>query len=276
MTTIRILCIGDVVGQAGRAVFQKHIPAMRRELSIDAVIVNGENSAKNGRGITPRNAQFFKHNGADVITSGNHIWASREIYSYIAQHTDLLRPVNFPSSCPGSGFTLFECKGKSIAVVNIQGRVFMKENLDCPFKAMDSLLTYLSTRTHIIIVDMHAEATSEKIALGYYLDGRVSSVFGTHTHVQTADERILPRGTAFISDLGMVGSLNSSLGMKKDIVIQGFLTQMPVKFAVEMSAPFVLSGIWVDIDIATGRAVRIERVRIIDNNLYITEDGEHE
>lgn len=272
MATLRILCIGDVVGQAGRAVFQKHVSHLRRELCVDVVIVNGENSANNGRGITSRNVHFFKHNGADVITSGNHIWAAREIYGHISQNSDLLRPANFPSSCPGSGFSLFECKGKIVAVVNVQGRIFMKENLDCPFKTMDSLLTYIRTKSNIIIVDMHAEATSEKAALGYYLDGRVSCVFGTHTHVQTADERILPQGTAFISDLGMVGALHSSLGMKKDGIIQGFLTQMPVKFAVETAAPFVLSGIYVDIDTETGKAVRIERIRIIDDELRISEN----
>ena len=268
--TIRILCLGDVVGQTGRAMFQKHVDRLRHELSLDAIIVNGENSGSNGRGITSRIMNFFKHNGADVVTSGNHIWAAREIYHYLEQHDDLLRPANFPSTCPGSGFTLFERKGHVIGVVNIQGRVFMREHVDCPFKTMDSLLTYLKTKTNIIIVDIHAETTSEKAALGHYLDGRVSAVVGTHTHIQTADEQILPQGTAFISDLGMAGALHSTLGMKKDVIIQSMITQMPTKFVVETAGPLVMSGVYIDVDVGTGKAVAIKRVRIIDESLSIS------
>lgn len=275
MQTLRVLMLGDIVGEAGRAILQKHLPLIRRDYRIDAVVVNGENSSGNGRGITSRIMHFFKHNHVDVVTTGNHVWAAREIYSYFDQHTDLVRPANFPSGCPGSGVAMFERNGKTIAVINVQGRIFMRENLDCPFRTMDSLLTYIRTKTNLIFVDVHAEATSEKAALAYYLDGRVSAVVGTHTHVQTADEKILPQGTAFISDLGMAGALHSSLGMKKDGIIHGFLTQMPVKFAVETAGPFVMTGVYIEVDTQTGKAVAIERIKIIDNELQLAASEEN-
>jgi metallophosphoesterase (TIGR00282 family) len=271
MSTIRVLFIGDLVGKAGRAIFEKHIDRVRKEHAIDALIVNGENSAQ-GRGITPKVAQFFKAHGVDVITSGNHIWHHRDIYSYLDTHKDLLRPINFPPEAPGVGVTTFNCKGFTVAVVNVQGRVFMREMVTCPFRAMDSVLTYIRTKTKIILVDFHAEASSEKQALGLYLDSRVSAFVGTHTHIQTADERILPGGTAYMTDLGMGGSLNESIGMKKEPIIQQFLTQMPSKFMVATSSPFVMSGAWVEIDTASGKAVRIERIRIVDHELIVDED----
>lgn len=266
MATIRVLCVGDVVGSSGQQMFQRHIATIKSEYKVDAVIVNGENSAPDGRGILPNIVQFFRHNGADVVTSGNHIWAKKEIYPYLSEHTDLLRPANFPSSTPGVGVTTFYANSvnATVGVVNIQGRVFMRELVECPFRTMDTILTYLRHKTNIIIVDFHAETTSEKAGIGYYLDGKVSLVFGTHTHVQTADERILPKGTAFISDIGMVGSYNSMIGMQKEPIIQNFITQMPTRFIVDVLPPFVLSGIIVDIDTTTGRAVHIERIRIID------------
>lgn len=268
MDKLRVLFIGDVVGVAGRTMFQKHIDRVRTAHGINAVIVNGENSA-HGRGITSRLVRFFRHNGADVITSGNHVWHRREIYSYLDQHTDLLRPANFPSSAPGVGVTTFTCENQVIGVINLQGRVFMRDHTDCPFRTAESLLTYLKSKTNIIFVDFHAEATSEKIGLGYFLDGKVSGVVGTHTHVQTADERILPNGTAFITDLGMSGSLNSMLGMKKEPIIDHFLTQIPVKFTVETSLPVVMSGAWIEVDIATGKATKIERIQLVDHDLQI-------
>jgi metallophosphoesterase (TIGR00282 family) len=209
--------------------------------------------------------RFFKHNGVDVVTSGNHIWRQKDIYPYLNENKDLLRPANYPSSCPGTGVTLFNCKGYEIGVINLQGRIFMRENLDCPFKTAETALSYLRSRTNIIFVDFHAEATSEKMGLGFYLDGKVSGLVGTHTHIQTADERILPNGTAYISDLGMAGSLNSMIGMKKDVVISHLLTQMPTKFEVETSAPYIMTGVYIDVDQATGKAVNIKRVKIIDN-----------
>jgi len=270
---LRVLLIGDVVGSAGRAMFQKHIPHIKKTHNIDAVIVNGENSSQ-GRGITSRIMKFFRHCGADVVTSGNHIWHNKEIYGYWPAHEDLLRPANFPSGVPGVGVTTFMCNGSLIAVINLQGRVFMRDLIDCPFRAAESLLTYLKHKTNLIFVDFHTETTSEKMALGHFLAGKVSGVVGTHTHVQTADERILPGGTAFITDLGMCGSLNGMLGMKKEPIIEQFLKQMPVKFAEDIESPFVLSGAWIEVDTQTGKAVAIERVRIVDDEQYI--DGSSE
>lgn len=269
--TIRVLCIGDVVGVIGRMMVQKHIKGLQEQYQIDATIINGENSNNNGRGITSRIAQFFKHVGADVITTGNHVWDQNDIHEHMRHNNNVIRPINFPSSCPGVGVTTFNCDGVEVAVVNVQGRIFMRENLDCPFLAMDTVLSYLKHKTKIIIVDVHAEATAEKICLGYYLDGRVSCVVGTHTHVPTADERILPQSTAYVTDLGMTGSLNSSIGMKKDGVIEKFKTQMPVKFIVETEPPVIMTGIWVEIDIATGKAIQIHRVKVVDQELKATE-----
>ncbi len=265
MSQIRILCIGDVVGYAGRSVFQRHAARLKAEHKVDVLIVNGENSADDGRGITPHDVATLRNAGADVITSGNHIWAKRDIYPYLEQHTDLIRPCNFPTDVPGSGIFLGTSSlGYSFAVINVQGRVFMRELLACPFRALDSLITYAKTKASVIIVDMHAEATSEKLALANYIDGRVSAVVGTHTHIQTADYRILPNGTAYITDLGMVGSLESMIGMKKEPVIRQFLTQMPVRFITETEPPYVMSGILCTVDIDSGKASDIKPIRIID------------
>jgi metallophosphoesterase (TIGR00282 family) len=275
MNTLKVLLIGDVVGNTGRMMFQKHIDRLRTTYNIDAVIVNGENSSSQGRGITPRIVRFFRHNGADVVTSGNHIWYKREIYSYLESNTDLLKPANFPTDTPGVGVTTFTCKGQTIGVINLQGRVFMRELVSCPFRAAESILTYLKHKTNIIFVDFHTETTSEKMALGHFLDGKVSGVVGTHTHVQTADERVLPGGTAFITDLGMVGSLNSMLGMKKEPIIEHFLNQMPVKFEVDTSTPIIMCGVCVEVDIKTGKAISIQRIQVLDNDLQVGKD-EHD
>lgn len=268
MSRLRVLLVGDVVGQAGRAMFQKHIQQIKKAHNIDAVIVNGENSSQ-GRGITSRIMKFFKHCGADIVTSGNHIWHDKEIYNYWSEHQDLLRPANFPSGVPGIGVVTFNCNNFTIAVINLQGRVFMKELIDCPFRAAESILTYLKHKTNIIFVDFHTETTSEKMAMGHVLDGKVSGVVGTHTHVQTADERILPGGTAFISDLGMAGSLNGMLGMKKEPIIEHFFKQMPVRFVEDNTPPFVLSGAWIEVDTQTGRAINIQRVRVVDDQINV-------
>lgn len=270
--TIRILMLGDIVGAPGRAMVQKHLASLKRTHMIDAALVNGENSNNNGRGITARIAKTLRQAGIDIITTGNHIWDQRDIYEYLKDHSDVIRPANFPSECPGVGVTTFNCQGYEVAVVNVQGRVFMKEDLDCPFKTMDSILTYLKHKTNIILVDMHAEATAEKIALGYYLDGRVSCVVGTHTHVPTADERILPKGTAYVTDLGMGGALHSLIGFQKEALIARFKNQMPCKFMVESNPPFVMTGIWVEIDTQTGKGIGIGRVRVVDEELQGTED----
>lgn len=269
---IRILILGDIVGAPGRAMVQKHLHRIKQEHSIDAVIINGENSGPRGKGITPRIMEFFKHLHVNVVTTGNHIWFQKEIYEYLDQHNDLLRPDNFPSKCPGSGVTTFKVHDITIGVINVQGRVFMRELVSDPFQSADSALTFLRSKTSIIVVDFHAETTAEKMALGFYLDGRVSVVVGTHTHVQTADERILPKGTAFITDLGMAGSLDSMIGMKKEPIITNMITQMPQRFEVETAGPYVLSGVWVEVDTKTGTATRIERIRIVDVELSVEEE----
>lgn len=268
---LRVLLLGDLVGFPGRVIFQKHINSLKEKFSIDFVVVNGENSCQ-GKGITSRIVRFFRHNGVDVVTSGNHIWQNKEIYSYLSENNDLLRPENFPTDCPGTGVGLYQCNGYSIGVINLQGRVFMREHVNDPFRTADSVLTFLKSRTPIILVDFHAETTSEKMALAYYLDGRVSALVGTHTHIQTADERILPNGTAYITDLGMAGALNSMLGMKKEPIIKNFLTQMPQKFEVDINGPMVLSGVWVEIDTTNGKATHIERVRIVDEEIHLSSD----
>jgi 2',3'-cyclic-nucleotide 2'-phosphodiesterase len=269
MQTIRILILGDIVGVPGRMMLQKHLPSLKEQLNIDSVIVNGENAASDGRGITSRIARFFKHIGVDIITGGNHSFQKKEVYSYLQEHKDILRPLNFPSGCPGIGVTTFTSNDVVIGVINVQGRVFMREYVGCPFKAVETALTFLRSQTKCIIIDFHAETTSEKIGLGFYFDGKVSVIFGTHTHVQTADERILPGGTAFITDIGMAGALNSMIGMKKDTIIHNLITQLPVRFEVETSGPFIMTGIKVEIDLTTGKAVHIERVKIIDEDLVV-------
>lgn len=266
---MRILMLGDAIGQAGRALFAKYARELKERESLDAIIVNGENSGDQGRGITPKIADFFVEHGADCITTGNHIWFKREIYAYLDEHTHVLRPANYPAGAPGTGVHVFTLNGHKVAVVNLQGRIFMKEQVDDPFRALDSILAFLKDKTNIILVDFHAEATSEKQAIGYYADGRVSAVVGTHTHVQTADERILPNQTAYITDLGMSGSLNSMIGMQKEPILKNFLTQMPVRFVPAQDPPFVLAGVIIEIDTTTGKAKTIDRVRIIDDTLKV-------
>lgn len=272
MDTLSILMVGDIVGCAGRTIFERHINDLKKNHKIDFVIVNGENSA-HGVGITPRIADNFLKAGADVITSGNHIWHKKEIYQYLATHTELLRPANYPSGVPGLGHTLVHKFGVSYAVINVMGRVFMREDLDCPFKTTETLLMYLKDKTPLIFIDIHAEATSEKQAFASYFDGKVTAIFGTHTHVPTADERVLPCGTAYITDVGMAGAVNSLLGMEGRPVIQRFLTQMPVKFTVEMKPPYVLNAVLVKVDRISGRAQSIERLAVYDSTQVIDTDN---
>ena len=267
---IKILVFGDVVGELGCATFQKHVPKLKKQFEADFTIVNGENSCATGRGISPKLVAFFKHNGADIVTSGNHIWASKDIVEHFEQqNVDILRPANFPSECPGKGVALLKKDHITLAVINLQGRVFMRELLDCPFKSADSLMSYLKDKADLILVDFHAETSSEKMGIAHYLDGRVTAVVGTHTHVQTADERILPNGTAFITDLGMCGALNGMLGMRKEIIIRQLITQMPQKFLVDNVPPAVISGVCITADASTGLAISIERFRVIDNDISL-------
>jgi metallophosphoesterase (TIGR00282 family) len=252
--TLRVLMIGDVVGKLGRRTVSTVLPEIRLSHRVDIVIVNGENTA-GGRGLTPKTAGELYDAGADVITSGNHIWENREIYPALDSDARILRPLNYPQGTPGHGVY----REDGFAVVNVMGRTFMGAALDCPFRAMDAALSELQG-CKVVIVDFHAEATSEKISMGFYLDGRVSAVIGTHTHVPTSDTRVLPRGTAYVSDLGMVGAVRSVLGMAVEPVIERFLTQLPNRFDPEEKGPAMFNSVLIDVDEATGRATAIERL----------------
>ncbi len=265
METLKVLMIGDLVAEVGRKAFYRKVSYLKEKYSIDAIIVNGENSGEKGKGITPAIVLEFKQHGVDIITTGNHIWQKNEIHPFLNERTDLIRPINYPSGCPGKGITFFNCKGYLVAVMNLIGRVFMHDHVDCPFKAAESALSFAKHKTNIILVDFHAETTSEKLALAYFLDGKVSAVVGTHTHVQTADERILPLKTAYITDLGMCGSLNSMIGMKIPAILNKYLTSMPAKHEVADYPPYLVNGVVITIDCATGHALKIERVKEIDN-----------
>lgn len=260
---MRILMLGDVVGKVGRDAVQTMMPTLNEHYLPHFVIVNGENSAA-GLGITPDIARRFFGSGVDVITLGNHTWSKRDILEYLDHEPRLLRPANYPAGTPGSGSGIFPCRsgGGRLGVVNLMGRTFM-EPLDDPFRLADTILESFRGQVTASFFDFHAEATSEKNAFGVYLDGRASVVVGTHTHIQTADERILPRGTAYITDVGMVGPQHSILGMNAQDSVQRFVTQMPHRFEVA-SGPVVLCGIVADVDDKTGRASRIERIQIRD------------
>lgn len=266
---ITVVMIGDVVGRPGRELFAKWSPKLREQYGADIMVVNGENSANNGRGINAGIVKNMLKAGADVITTGNHVWAQKGTQAAFAATDRLVRPINFPAECPGQGYVLVPYQDTFVAIVNAQGRVFMPHDLSCPMKNMDSVLTYLASQTKLVFVDFHAETTSESQGFGYYLDGRVSAVVGTHTHVQTADERVLPKGTAYITDLGCCGARDSMLGMKKEPIIQRMITQMPVRFLVEHEGPFMLHGVCIKVDVATGKALSIERIRLTDEELQV-------
>lgn len=267
---LRFLFLGDVVGRPGRAMFQKWARKLQEQHKIDAIIVNGENSTDMGKGITAKIIKFFLHNGASAITTGNHIWFARDVYTALDEQPEILRPANFPSACPGKGYYIFTVEGHSVAILNLQGRVFMHEHVDCPFRTAESLLTFLKDKADIIFVDFHAEATSEKQGMGLFLDGKISGMVGTHTHVQTADEKILPKGTAYITDLGFAGAKYSMLGMKKEEILRKFLTQMPSRFTVDLAGPMVMTGVWIEVETSSGKAVHIERVHVLDEEIHKT------
>ncbi len=255
---MRILMIGDVIGKPGREAVDRLLPGLRRELMVDLVIANGENAA-GGFGLTVDTASELLDSGVDVLTSGNHIWDKREFIPYMddvqGEGLPVVRPANYPSA-PGVGVI----RRKGVAVVNLMGRVFMT-NLDCPFRTADRLLEELREEedTPIVVVDFHAEATSEKQAMGWYLDGRVSGVFGTHTHVGTVDARILPRGTAYLTDVGMTGPVDSVIGSDTRAVLDRFLTSMPQRLEVA-KGPCTLNSVLVEVDEQTGRSVHLERI----------------
>ena len=272
MSLLKILCIGDVIGRPGIRMLQKWISKIKNEHSIDAIIVNGENSAKNGMGLSSRAVNFFKHNGVSVITSGNHIFECKEIYNLLNESDYIVRPANYSYGCPGKGYTFFNINEITIAVLNLHGRIFIKELFDCPFKTAESILSFIKIKTNIIIVDFHAEATAEKKAMGLFLDGQVSCVFGTHTHVATSDEHILPKGTAYITDIGCVGALDSVIGMKFEGVLQKFLLSNYLgRFSVDERSAIELNGILVSIDSHTGMPSKIERLHIVDNEIPETD-----
>jgi metallophosphoesterase (TIGR00282 family) len=251
---LKVLFVGDVVGRLGRRTVQALLPTIRRETEAHLVIANGENAA-GGRGLTLSTADELFDAGVDVITSGNHIWEHREIFPSLEGESPIIRPLNYPPGVPGHGFLVRH----GVAVINLLGRTFMGLDPDCPFRAADAALASLrDTRT--VIIDIHAEATSEKVAMGWYLDGRVSAVIGTHTHIATADAHILPKGTAFVCDVGMVGPLNSIIGMEIEPIVERFLTQLPTRFSPVEKGPTIFNSVLLDIDDSSGRALRIERI----------------
>lgn len=248
-----ILAIGDVVGKPGRQAVSRLLPVLRGQYHLDLVIANAENVA-GGLGLTPATAEELLGAGVDVLTSGNHIWAQKEIIPYLDGEMPILRPLNFPPGVPGRGYIV---KGQAL-VVNLIGRTFMG-NFDCPFRAMDQVLTELGQRPPVIIVDFHAEATSEKMALGRYLDGRVSAVLGTHTHVGTIDAQLFPRATAYVTDIGMTGPIDSVIGDDVESVLQRFLTAIPNRLAVGRGKT-MFNAVLVKVDEKSGKATSIERI----------------
>lgn len=256
---MKILFIGDIVGKPGRQAVAELLPKLRSEFQLDFVVANAENAA-GGSGITPPVADELFGYGIDVLTSGDHIWKKREILEIIDKTRRILRPANYPESTPGVGSCTLESRsGVLVGVINLVGRVFMQA-LECPFQTANREIEKLRKETRVILVDIHAEATSEKIALGYFLDGQVSAVIGTHTHIQTADEKILPRGSAYITDLGMTGPYNSVIGRRIDQILQRFLTAMPTRFEIA-TEDIQLHGVVLDIDPKTGRANSIKRIQ---------------
>ncbi|MFC4387468.1 TIGR00282 family metallophosphoesterase [Gracilibacillus marinus] len=263
---MKILFIGDIVGSPGRDMVQQYLPKLKGKYNPHVTIVNGENAAS-GKGLTEKIYKNFLEWGTNAVTMGNHTWDKKDIFQFIDNATYLVRPGNLPPGTPGNDIVFIKSNGKEIAVINILGRTFMQP-VDDPFRKIDELIEQAKKRTNMIFVDFHAEATSEKQAFGWYIDGKVSAVVGTHTHVQTADERILPNKTAYISDVGMTGPYNGILGMEREAVIKKFLTGLPVRFEVPKEGPTQLSGVIIDIDATTGRANSIERIQINDDHPF--------
>jgi len=257
---MRLLFIGDIVGKPGRRAVHELLPRLVNRYGIDFVIANGENAAA-GFGMTREIVEDLFGSRIDVLTTGNHIWDKKEIVDCIDDYESLLRPANYPARVPGRGSVVMPVRnGCHVGVVNLMGRVFMSP-LECPFLTAEREIERIRSRTPIIIVDIHAEATSEKIAMGWFLDGRVTAVLGTHTHVQTADDRILPKGTAYITDVGMTGPFDSVIGTRKEIILERFLSQLPNKFEVA-KGDVRLQAVLIDIDAESGRALHVERLSL--------------
>jgi metallophosphoesterase (TIGR00282 family) len=255
---MKVLFIGDIIGKFGRKITKDLLPKLKEEFAPDFIIANGENLA-HGVGLTKKTYDEMVYSGVDLLTSGNHVWERKEFLKEIDSCSRLIRPANYPPGVPGEDYLVIENNGQKLGVVCLAGRVFMKP-LDCPFRAVEPLIKKIKEKTPAILVDIHAEATSEKMALGYYLDGRVSAVLGTHTHVQTADERILPKGTAYLTDVGMVGAQNSVIGVQKNPIIERFLTMVPTRYEPEEKGPGLFNAVIVDIDSDTGEAKSIQRI----------------
>lgn len=263
---MKLLFIGDIMGAPGRDIVKAYLPLLKRKYQPTFLVANGENAA-HGRGITEKIAKELFEGGVQAITLGNHAWDNKEIFEFIDSEPRLIRPANFPAGAPGQGITYIKQPEGELAVINLQGRSFLPP-LECPFQTADKLVEQARKRTKYIFVDFHAEATSEKQALAWYLDGRVSAVVGTHTHVQTADERVLPQGTGFLCDVGMCGPMNGILGMEREAVIRKFLTQLPVRFEVA-GEPAQLNAVLITLDKATGHAKKLERIRIDDDHPFM-------
>jgi len=258
------MVIADIVGKPGRKAIKTLLPKINKEYELDFIIANAENAA-GGRGLTHKVMNEILSYGIDVLTMGNHVWDNKEINDFIDDEFRLIRPSNYPPFCPGQGYHIYTSgNNKKIAVINAMGRVFLPP-LDCPFRITEQLIDSIKDQVDLIIVDFHAEATSEKLALAYYLDGRVTAVVGTHTHIQTADERILPRGTAYITDIGMTGPKESILGMDKDMVINKFLYQRPVRLEVAGGCA-QLQGVIINVDDTSNQVKNIQRISLITPN----------
>ncbi|MCJ7843583.1 TIGR00282 family metallophosphoesterase [Lederbergia sp. NSJ-179] len=263
---MEILFIGDVVGSPGRAMIQEYLSKLKRKYRPHITIINGENAA-GGRGITEPIYKQFLEAGANAVTLGNHAWDNKNIFGFIEDAKYLVRPANFPENTPGKGLVFVKINSIEVAIINLQGRTFMPP-LDCPFKKAEELIELAKKRTNIIFVDFHAEATSEKQAMGWFLDGKVSAVVGTHTHVQTADYRVLPHGTAYITDVGMTGPYDSILGMEKEAVLQKFLTALPARFEVPKTGRKQLSACLIKVENTTGKALEIHPILINDDHPF--------
>jgi 2',3'-cyclic-nucleotide 2'-phosphodiesterase len=267
---MKVLFIGDVVGRLGRAAVREMAPRLRKEYGVDTIILNGENSAA-GVGITKKICEEYHTYGIDVITSGNHIWDKKEILHNMDDCPCLIRPANYPEGVPGVGFRTYATKDNvKFTVANLIGRVFMPA-VDDPFRCADGIIEKVKTESPIILIDFHGEATSEKNALGWYLNGRISALIGTHTHVQTSDERILPGGTAYITDVGMVGARDSVIGVKKEAIIKRFLTSLPERFEPELEGQAIFNALLIDIDNKTGKAKEVKRIFEVLEGLKLTD-----
>lgn len=269
-SSLNVLFIGDLIGAYGREIVRHLLPSIKKEHAVDLTIANGENSA-HGYSITEKIYTALIEMGVDAITMGNHMWEKKEIVSKISSLDRIVRPANYPQGVPGKDHLIIDCRGVKIGIVNLLGRVFM-QCMDCPFQAVEKLLPKVKEQARVIIVDMHAEATSEKCAMGYFLDGKVSAVIGTHTHVMTADERILSGGTAFISDIGMVGAQESVIGMNKEQILKRFITQMPEKFEPTESGPGLFNAVVLKIDPQSGKALEVKRIWRVTESFNIPKE----